>query len=159
MISEVHAQFLLSPITVQVAARDERNIPTVMRGVGCRLTADRQRIDIFLRARQCPDLIANLRQNQMIAVTITRPSTHQSIQFKGSNAIFRTPETGDRAVVEAHAAAFLHELLELGYPRELMATALLPGWTDDILVVSFTPDAVFEQTPGRNAGQQLAPSS
>lgn len=155
MISDAHIEFLSSPVAVQVAGRDSRNVAEVIRGTGCRVTPDRINVEIFLRAEQCPPLIAAVKLNGAIAVAFSRPSTHQTIQLKGSNARVSVARAEDRAVVEAHCAAFARELTSLGWPREFVTCALLPGWAEDVHVVTFTPDAVFEQTPGRNAGQQL----
>lgn len=156
MISDAHVQFLSSPVAVQIAGRDPRNIAEVIRGIGCRVTPDRINVEIFVRAEQCPQLIAAVKLNGAIAVAFCRPSTHQTIQLKGSNARVGVSRAEDRVVVEAHCAAFAQELTLLGWPREFVSCALLPGWADDVLIITFTPDAVFEQTPGRNAGQRLA---
>jgi hypothetical protein len=56
----------------------------------------------------------------------------------------------------ACGAAFIAEIMALGY-SENFSRALMAPAGDDAVGVAFTPEAVFEQTPGPKAGMRLEP--
>jgi hypothetical protein len=55
------------------------------------------------------------------------------------------------AAAERHAAAFAAEVVQLGVLPE-QATHF---WSRSFVAVTFTPEALFEQTPGPGAGRRI----
>lgn len=149
------ADFLQSGVSVHAASRDATNIPNLVRGLGCRVSADRRRVTIFLAASQCGRMLEDFAANGAIAFVASRPSTHRTVQLKGADAKAGVPAPGDERLVDAQREAFLRDLLKMGYDESL-PRALLGGDWADVVTVSFTPSAVFAQTPGPNAGTLLA---
>lgn len=144
------AAFIQLHTSVTVAARDTRNRPELARGSGCRVSSDRRRLIVFLCPERASRVLSCLRDNGAIAVAITRPSTHEAVQIKGTVAEITPMTDADRAIMAAYRDAFVEEIVPLGYA---------PGFARDIipfgghcLAVSVVPTAVFDQTPGPRAG-------
>ena len=141
-------------VSIIVGSRDADNRPHVMRAVGCRLSADLRRITVFLAPSSSAQVLADLRSNASIAVVFSEPTTHRTVQFKGSDALVAPIEPGDEAVVDRYLHSFIQEIGELGFP-ENVAHSILGRESDDLVAVHFTPRAGFEQTPEPTAGQAL----
>jgi hypothetical protein len=155
LIDEELAAFLQSGVAVHAASRDAANVPCLVRGAGCRVSADRRRVTIFLYAAQCGRLLQDFRDNGAIAFFASQPSTHRTVQIKGPDAKVEVPQPGDERHVECHREAFLRDLVGLGYDESLPRTLLGGDWADAV-AVTFTPTAVFAQTPGPGAGNLIA---
>jgi hypothetical protein len=149
------AAFLQAGVSVHAASRDAANVPCLVRGAGCRVSADRRRVTVFLFASQCGRLLQDLRDNGAIAFFASQPSTHRTVQLKGSDARVEVPQPGDERHVERHREAFLRDLVGIGYDESLPRTLLGGDWADAV-AVTFTPTAVFAQTPGPGAGNLIA---
>ncbi len=143
-----------SGVSVHVASRSPANVPSVARGLGCRIDPDRSRVTIFLSAAQAPDLLADLRASRAAAAVFSKPSTHETIQIKGDDATVSALADGDRARLAAYADALVRDLQSLGY-TEAFGRALVDCDPADLVAVAFTAQAAFRQTPGPNAGAPL----
>ncbi len=94
-----------------------------------------------------------LRNNGAIALAVTRPTTHETLQFKGSVSDIRPLSAGERVEIEEYRESFVHELAGIGYNRQ-MASGVVAGAEDAVAVV-FEPVAIFNQTPGTTAGTKI----
>jgi hypothetical protein len=92
--------------------------------------------------------------NGMIAVVFSQPSTHRTIQLKGTDARLVAVTAADRAVSERHLQAWVADLCSVGYG--LPFAHALRGQPERIAAIRFSPSAAFQQTPGPGAGQRLA---
>jgi hypothetical protein len=138
---------------MRVAARDARNWPVVGRALGCRVSADRRRLTVFLSASRAAQVIECLRENGALALAVTRPTTHETLQFKGK-VIDIAPRSGeDEAEIAAYRESLVEELAAIGYSAEFTRSVLAGG--DDCVAVTFEPAVVFNQTPGPQAGTKL----
>lgn len=155
LVDEASAALALPGASVCVAGRDRENIPSMARALGCRLSDDRQWLTVFLSPGTAGDLLDDLRDNGAVAVAIVRPSTHQAMQVKGRVARVEPASDMDRSFIAECSHGFARELARIGY-AEAFARALMPPSVEDCLAVTFTPEAAFVQTPGRNAGKPLA---
>jgi hypothetical protein len=152
---ETHAAFMQGGVSVHVASRGPANVPSVARALGCRIAPDRSRVTIFVSVAQAPDLVRDLRASRMAAAVFSRPSTHETIQIKGSDATVGALADGDLARVAAYAEALVRDLQALGY-TESFGRALVDCDPADLVAVAFTAKAAFRQTPGPDAGAPLA---
>lgn len=155
LIDEELAGFLQSGLGVHAASRDAAGVPCLMRGIGCRVSPDRRRVTIFLLASQCGRLLADFAANGAIAFVASLPSTHRTVQLKGTDARAGAPLPDDEALVARQRAAFADQLVRAGYAPEVARTLVGGDW-DDVVAVTFTPTAAFAQTPGPGAGNPLA---
>jgi hypothetical protein len=153
-LDEANAAFIRSGVMVSVASRDAHQVPSVTRALGCRVAPDRRRVTAFLARSQCATLLRDLRDTRAIAAVFSQPSTHRTIQLKGTDAVLGPPEPGDTALIEANRVALVREMAALGYTEVLVRT-ILAYEPADLVAVTFTPTSAFAQTPGPQAGKRL----
>jgi hypothetical protein len=151
-----HAAFILLPgISMTAASRGAGNLPQAGRVHGCRVAADRSRLTVFLPSDQYPGLIEALRSSHAIAVVFSQPTTHRTIQLKGTDAVVEALAPGDAELAARATESFAVGLGALGYDEAVVRAGV---WHEPaaLVAVSFTPCAAFQQTPGPRAGAPLA---
>ena len=151
---EANFALLRTGFMVTVASRDAAHVPSVTRALGCRVSPDRRRVTVFLLASQSATLLRDLRATGAIAAVFSQPSTHRTIQLKGSDALLGAIEPGDLELIEANAAAALADLVLSGFPESFGRTMFAYD-APDVVAVGFTPSTAFFQTPGPQAGRRL----
>lgn len=149
-----HAAFIQSGVSVIVATRDASLTPEVVRASGCRVARDRRRVTVLLDPTRADRLLADVAANGMLAVVFSQPSTHRTIQLKGSDAAAARAGHGDRALLVAQRSAWIEDLRRIGYPRDF-AEALWGPLPQALAAIVFTATAAFQQTPGPSAGQPI----
>ena len=153
MLSEQCVNFIRRYTSMSVAARDATNRPVVGRALGCSVSTDRRRLAVFLSKHREAQVLVCLRENGAIALTITRPTTNETLQFKGKVLDIAPPTAEQRAEIVAYRESFVEELKSVGY-EPAFSRAVLAGSEDSVAVV-FEPMAIFDQTPGPKAGTKL----
>jgi hypothetical protein len=154
LLSEANAAFVQRYTSMSVAARDGQNWPVLARGLGMRISADRRRLSVFLSATHSAQVLQCLRENGSIALAVTRPTTHETLQFKGRVLEIAPLSADDRTEMAAYRDSVIEELAPLGYRPEFVNMVLAGG--EDGVAVSFEPAEVFNQTPGPKAGEKLS---
>jgi len=150
------ADFMRGPVAINLASHDAACMPSIARGYGCRLSADRRRVTVLLSVRSAEALLRDLRAGAPIAVTFCRPASHATVQVKGERAAVGALAPRDRAVMRAYGTAFRDEIAALGFNASFSARLAAPV-EDEAVAVEFEPTALFDQTPGPEAGKPLAP--
>jgi hypothetical protein len=154
LIDNALAAFLAGPVAINVSSHSPAMVPSVARGYGCRVSADRRLVTLFVVRTRAVSVLRDLRGGAPIAVIFSRPRTHVSLQMKADRAELSAPSTADQDLMRRYGIAFVAEIVALGYPRDfserLMGCCDEPG-----VAVRFRPAALFEQTPGPNAGDKL----
>jgi hypothetical protein len=89
-----------------------------------------------------------------IAVTFSAPISHRTIQLKAASSRLEQLEPEDRTNVDAQMDAFAGVLRALGFPPSFVQS-FCANRSKSISVLSFVPEAAFEQTPGPGAGREL----
>jgi hypothetical protein len=102
-------------------------------------------------------MLEDVASNGMIAAVFSLPSTHQTLQLKGSDARIEKPLKTDSQLVMSYRKAFTDHLDKLGFSRPLIETMLTYD-AEDLTAVTFTPTTAFSQTPGPNAGRAIGGS-
>ena len=153
-LDEAHGAFVQSAVSIIAASRDARNVPTLVPALGCRVSADRRHVTVFLALSRSELLLEDIRTTGQIAVVFTQPSTHRSIQLKATDAALVPVEDGDRELMRRYTAAYSVELRSVG---AIEGAADILTWCEpqDLVAVAFTPSAAFSQTPGPRAGAPL----
>lgn len=146
--------FVTGPVAINLASHDAALTPSIARGYGCKVAPDGRRITVFLSVQSSAALLNDLRAGAPIAVVFCRPNSHATLQFKSPGAMIRPLAAGDRDIMRDYAQAFYAEIFALGYQDRFTAALVAPGG-DDALAVEFAPTAVFDQTPGPEAGKPL----
>ena len=149
-----HAAFIQRGVSVIVASRNAELVADVVRGCGCRVSRDRRRLTVLVEPSRAGTLLEDVAANGMVAVVFSQPSTHRTIQLKGTDATIVKVTPGDRSVAARHLAAWIEELGSIGYATDFAGA--LRGRAERLAAIRFTPSAAFQQTPGPGAGQRLA---
>ena len=152
-LDEELAAFIQSGVSIVVAGRNDELVGDMIRGCGCRVSADRRRVTVLVDPIRSDALLDDITSNGMIAVVFSRPSTHRSIQLKGTDARRARVTAADQAAIDRSLAAWVAELVSIGYTAEFAAAVRgRPEWP---VALTFTPTAGFQQTPGPDAGTRL----
>ena len=154
VLDEDHAAFIQSGVSVVVATRNAALVPDAVRGCGCRVSRDRRSVTVLVESLRIGSVIADIEVNGLIAVVFSQPSTHRTIQLKGTDARVVRVSPRDRDLVEQHLTAWVDELTAIGYRPEF-ARAVHGEVPDAMVALVFTPTAAFQQTPGPGAGDRL----
>jgi hypothetical protein len=152
-LSAEHAAFIQGAVSVVVSARNDARVPDVLRGCGCTVARDRRHVTVLVEPGRSGDVLENLRANGMIAVVFSQPSTHRTLQLKGADATIASAGSGDLATAREHLAAWTEDMQKIGYTSAFARA--VHGEPSELVAISFTPLAAFEQTPGPAAGQPL----
>lgn len=158
LLDTSRAAFLLEPVAINVASRDSGFVPSIARAFGCRISADRRLVTLFLSAARSRVLLRDLRAGAPIAAVFARPINHRSLQLKAPAAEIQPLAPGDEERMAAYADAFAAELAGLGESR-IFSQAMVMAVSDEAIAVTFAPTGMFEQTPGPAAGQRLEPGT
>lgn len=148
------AAFLESGLSMHAASRNAVHVASLSRGLACRVSPDRTRLTVFLLASHSARMLADFRENGEIAVVLTLPSSHRTVQLKGRDAKVEPLQDGDARRIGLQHEGFVRDLVALGYDASLPDT-LLANTTGDIVAVGFTIAAAFNQTPGPGAGNPM----
>ncbi|MGZ5202311.1 MAG: hypothetical protein ACXWC4_21325 [Telluria sp.] len=128
--------------------------PSVGRAAGCKVAPDRGTVHLFVSRVQAAPVLAHVRETGRIAAVFSRPSTHRTLQLKGRDARVEPVGPDDLPIVARFRNAFVTELKAIGFAEDLIRT-LLSFPDEDLVMLSFTPQEAYSQTPGPNAGRAL----
>jgi hypothetical protein len=148
-----HAAFIQGAVSVVVSSRNSQHVPDVVRGCGCRVTRDRRRVTVLVEAARAGSVLDDIAANGLIAVVFSQPSTHRTIQLKGSDARVARVTGADRVIAQRHLQAWVQDLQLIGYAADFART--VRGEAPDLVAVTFTLASAFLQTPGPAAGTRL----
>ncbi len=157
-LSDEQIQFIESGVSISLASRDVRRVPSVSKGVGCTVAGDRRQVRVLVDAAQAGQLLADVAASGALAVVFCLPSSHRTLQLKGRDAREVALAPGEREVAERHRQAFAEDLLPLGYALPF-ARATHGFQAERLRALSFTLSDLYEQTPGPNAGVRLEPGA
>jgi hypothetical protein len=151
MSQETLRRFLDGGISVFVATVDAEGVPTCCRGIAFDTKDDFDTITVYLPAATAGETVANLATTRRIAVGLTEPLSHDSVQIKGVTRGVKLAPAQDREFVVSRLEAFANTLDNFGLPRNVTRT--LNHWPAFAIEVSV--EQVFDQTPGPRAGVEL----
>ncbi|RJF96108.1 hypothetical protein [Noviherbaspirillum saxi] len=154
LVDAGHADFLQCGISICIGACDRDLTPTLARGTGCRVAPDRRTVTVFLSATQGALVLRAVRDNGVISVVFSQPSTHKTVQLKGRDTAVAGLQPGDADIIGRYRDAFARELEPLGFGEVLIQT-LLACPPADLVGLTFTPCEAYSQTPGPKAGEPL----
>lgn len=141
-------------VSISVATCTAGGVPELVRGIGCRVADDGGSVTVFVPEAKSQAVQRDIFDTGRIAVAFTQPSSHRTMQLKSDDARVTALTPEDLSLVEAYREAFVAEVGRLGFHAE-MVRLLLSCPPDEIVGLSFRPQAAFTQTPGPNAGKPL----
>ena len=151
LLLEEIAEHVASGVIIYVATRNSSLEPEATIAMGFKSDCSRQLFTVYVPEKAAAKTLANLTDNGAIAVTMTRPIDHKSVQIKGRAVRTRPADDADRALLNVHRAALTEQFALVGVPRSI--TRRLTNWPSVAIDVEVT--AAFSQTPGPQAGQPL----
>lgn len=154
LVTEDDARFIRGGVSISIASRDVRRVPSLARVAGCRLSADLRQVTVLVLKSQAGQLLQDIATTQAVAVVFSRPSTHHTLQLKGSDAAITPLLPGDAGLAATHRNAFSDDIVPLGYARDF-ALAVHGFDADDLAAITFSPTDIFQQTPGPGAGGRI----
>ena len=154
MLDADNAAFIQTRVSISLATCGADRLPNLMRAVGCKMLDDGRRVGIFLNATLATALLADIRANRRVACVFCLPSSNRTLQLKGEDAEIRPFDAADLELIANHIDEFVVEVAPEGVPEAIVR--ILFGYRpDDLVMVVFSPGAVFSQTPGPKAGQRI----
>jgi len=90
--------------------------------------------------------LTNLETNGRLSVTVSQPTTYRTLQVRGMARHLGAPSDDDEERVREHLDRFVAEVAAIGVTWG--AEELFLG---DLVVVGFTIEELFDQTPGQRA--------
>jgi hypothetical protein len=146
--------FIEREVAIDVAACSADLRPSSARGFAARVSADRQRLTVHVRRAEATQLVQDLLSQDRIAVVFCLPATEAAIQIKGHRISLSAATAEACEHVETYRQGFVDSIVKLGYDRNFGLTYMAVD-SGQMLAVSFTPEVVFEQTPGPLAGRRM----
>ena len=131
-------------VSVIVSSRDAALRPSLMRAVGSRIQADGSEITVFLARSQSAQLLQDLAASGRIAVVFSSPSSHRSVQVKGTGINGRAATAEDLSVLRRYLQAMEVEICSIGYRLELVRAMLAFELEDLVAIMAGT-------TPSKHA--------
>jgi hypothetical protein len=144
-------EFLESGVAVMLGTGSTDGRPHLAFGWGPRVRDDRTSMDLFVDTARAGRPLANLAENERIAVIFAHPVSYRSVQLKGSFRDSGEPSENDLERVRRHRDDFLVTTTLIGDP----AATIQNLWLDDVVRISFDVGGAFDQTPGPEAGKPL----
>jgi hypothetical protein len=135
--------------------RDRDLIPRGHRVCGWQVTPDGRTLTALVPAVSAEPMLATLRENGRIAITVEEIGTHETYQIKGRYLSHRPVRAS-----EVEIATRTRERLAKGVRAvfdDQFAAAMDASIPSPSLAVEIAVDEVFLQTPGPEAGTRLVP--
>lgn len=147
-------EFIHQGLSITAASRDARLIPSISKALACRVLPQSHEIRIYINQLQAFRLLSDVASSQRIAVTYCLPSSHKTIQIKGKAAKQVPVKSEDFDYCLQYIRRLAVDLESMGYNPVTVARYLHLD-SDQLAVISFQPDSVYEQSPGEKAGEPM----
>jgi hypothetical protein len=152
MIDEQLAAFLQDGVGIHIGTRNEHLEPNGARAISLKVEEAGTVVVVFLTEIAARRVLPDLKANGQAAIVVARPTDERACQVKGTFLRTRRTTSAERVDAQAQWNAFLDNLEYIGIPRVSAQT-----WaTDPDVAIALRVTAVFEQTPGPNAGKAIA---
>ena len=152
MIQAELAAFLQEGVGIYIGTRNASLEPNGARGLAAHVEADGAHLVIYLADVAATRLLPDLESNGQAAATFGRPVDERTCQVKGTFIGARPARDEERPIIDAQWERFTRSLELIGIAPA--ARSAWPKWP--ATAITLKPTAVFDQTPGPTAGQQLA---
>lgn len=156
-LSEEIAAFLETEACLVLAAASESLVPELCLGVACLVSPDRKRVRVVFDRRSAGPLLALVQGTGRVALAGSQTLTMRTVQVKGGGAGLEPMPAAERPRVAEAVARMRLEFEKIGFHHPYGVT-LLDYDPNELVCVGFTPTAIFDQTPGPQAGQPIEPT-
>lgn len=155
MLTEAVVEFFGVARSVAAASCNALRQPHATRCAAVRIHDDRKHVSVYLAEVLAPPMLRNLAETGRLAVQLSNPADHRTLQIKGRAVRTSLAPDSDRAFVEGYVQQLAHVVDELGisYERVVRMTC----WP--AVVVELNVEEIYLQTPGPGAGAPLGTRS
>jgi hypothetical protein len=143
--------FIESDVDNMIATRNARMEPHIGRAWGARVAENGESIEAFIDRAHSQDALADLRENGLLAISWSQPTTNKTIQLKGRCIEMGDPAPADFAWIDRHRKLFTDCLKSIGFPPDMVRAI----WSNHVVRVRLLVEQAFDQTPGPHAGRPL----
>lgn len=140
-------------LSVHVGGCDASGAPQLCRATALRIDDD-HRLSLLMALPAAEGLLRALQDRPKVAVVCCQPTTHHAVQIKGTDVVVLPAQAQDWDLRSDFKLRFLAEIRPYGFGEDF-ASAWLDTPIERCRVVSFTPMAAWNQTPGPGAGQAI----
>ncbi len=155
LLDEATAAFIAGPTaSIALASRDARNRPSLVKGVACRVSADRRRVTLYVDQQLGQAVVQSIREGFPVAAVFSEPATHRTLQLKSERAEVGAISPAERELARQQFINIVEHISALDYP-EAGLRCYFHYTPEQLVAVTFTPTEAFEQTPGPRAGARL----
>jgi Transition state regulatory protein AbrB len=153
LLSDEVVDFIQSGVSAVIAIVGPDGRARPGRALGSRVLGDGT-IRLLYPAEGNAAVEAFVQSGGPIAVTFSSPVSHRTIQIKALSCRAETLAPADQISAERQAGAFGAILASMGY-APVFVKAICGHRLSHLRVLSFAPEAAFEQTPGPGAGRAI----
>jgi len=145
-------EYMESGVSLLVGSRDAALRPASARGFGVAVDAASGTATVFLAMAGSEVTLSNLRNNAQIALTLSRPLDHRSLQVKGHVLDIGETSEAQRRIQDRYFSLFCEGLVLSGHQEKLLRRIrYYPSHA-----VRFQIESMFDQTPGPGAGRKAS---
>jgi len=152
MIDRDLASFIHEGLGIHVGTRNARLEPNGARALAVVVDDDGAPIGIVTDRVAAARVLPDLKSNGFAAVTVGRPVDERACQVKGTFVSARAAKIGERDELLRQFEGFRNQLQAIGIPRDGSSQWI----TWPAVAIRLKATAVFNQTPGADAGKQIA---
>lgn len=145
--------YLRIGLSIHVGGRTAQGEPLLNRAIAFKVEDD-HRLSVLLPTPTADALLAALREVPLVAVVLCQPTTHNTVQIKGRDAVVARADAPAWLHRLEHKQRFVAEIQPFGF-NEDFASAWLDVGPDQLHTVTFTPSGAWNQSPGPGAGRPM----
>jgi hypothetical protein len=152
MIDARLAGFLQEGLGIHIGTRNQRLEPNGARATAVKVEADGEHLVVFISEVAAARVLPDLQANGEAAIVFARPTDDRACQVKARFISSYVTTQAERAFVTAQWKGFIANLERIGIPG-----SSVDKWvTWPSVAIRLKATALFEQTPGPDAGKSLA---
>ncbi|MFD2265205.1 hypothetical protein ACFSM5_20045 [Lacibacterium aquatile] len=153
MFDKEIAALMESAVMMIIATRNDAQRAAIGRAVGARLIDGGAFVDIYISGTQWSEAVSNCAPGVPVAFTFCRPTDYRTFQVKGAVVDVAVPDSADIATAGRYITGMGTVMLGLGVTQQQFH-----HWctAEGLVRIRLKPHAIFQQTPGPGAGQQIA---
>ena len=137
--------------SIFVGTIDANGMPTCCRAIAVRSDDPFTTAVVYVPIATSRDTLSNIATTRRLAVVLTKPIEHTSVQLKGTSRTARFAREDEKLFVRSRLEGLADVLDRLGVPRR--TTLGIVHWPT--FAIEMQIEQIFEQTPGPKAGTRL----
>jgi hypothetical protein len=152
MIDRELAAFLQEGLGIHLGTRNKRLEPNGARAIAVKVEDDGVHVVVYVAKVAAARVLPDLESNGQAAVTFGRPIDERDCLVKGAFVGVRAAKATERSEIAAQFERFRDQLEAIGIPR--VGSSRWITWP--AVAIRLKATAIFNQTPGAEAGKQIA---